>query len=98
MAETAEQKKAEKTPKGKAPKADPKGGSVRPDLATLGGIAMALGGIVGGLILEKGSIQDVAQGTAALIVMGGTLGAVLVTTPLAVFLRACKGLRGVFFD
>jgi chemotaxis protein MotA len=70
----------------------------RPDIATLGGIAVALSGILGGLLLEKGSIQDVAQVTAAMIVIGGTLGAVLVTTPLAVFLRACKGLGSAFLE
>ncbi len=70
----------------------------RPDLSTFGGIALALAGILGGLILEKGSIQDIAQGTAALIVLGGTLGAVMVTTPLAVVLRAFRGLGGVFFE
>jgi chemotaxis protein MotA len=67
-----------------------------PDIATLGGIGVALAGILGGLLLEKGSIQDVAQATAAMIVMGGTLGAVLVTTPLPVFVRACKGLGSAF--
>src|SRR5207342_2112314 len=60
----------------------------RPDLATISGIALAMAGIIGGLILEKGSIQDVAQGTAAMIVLGGTFGAVLVTTPMAHVLRA----------
>jgi chemotaxis protein MotA len=70
----------------------------RPDFATLGGIALALCGILGGLLLEKGSIQDVAQVTAAMIVMGGTLGAVLVTTPLPVFVRAFKGLGNAFLD
>lgn len=59
---------------------------------------MALTGIIGGLLLEKGNIQDVAQGTAAMIVLGGTLGAVLVTTPLPVFLRAVKGLRWAFLE
>ena len=67
------------------------------DIATLGGIAVALLGIIGGLLLENGSIQDVAQATAAMIVLGGTLGAVLVTTPLSVFLRACRGLGSAFF-
>ena len=52
----------------------------RPDLATILGVALALSGIIGGLILEKGKIQDIVQGTAALIVLGGTIGAVLVTT------------------
>ena len=74
----------------------PKSGGTRPDLATFAGIALALAGIVGGLLLEKGSIQDIAQFTAALIVLGGTFGAVLVTTPLAVFLRALKGFASRF--
>jgi len=78
--------------------APPKSAGVRPDLATLGGLALAALGIVGGLLLEKGQIQDVAQGTAALIVLGGTLGAVLVTTPLPVVMRAIRGLRTVFFE
>ena len=76
----------------------PKQPGSRPDIATLAGIAVALLGILGGLLLEKGSIQDVAQATAAMIVLGGTLGAVLVTTPLPVFLRACKGLGNAFFE
>jgi chemotaxis protein MotA len=71
---------------------------LRPDLATLGGIALALLGIVGGLLLEHGSIADIAQTTAAMIVMGGTFGAVLVTTPLPVFLRAFRGLGSAFFE
>jgi chemotaxis protein MotA len=74
------------------------GGSVKPDLASLGGLAMALAGIIGGLLLEKGKIQDVAQGTAAMIVFGGTIGAVLVTTPLPIFLRAVKLLGGIFLE
>jgi chemotaxis protein MotA len=78
--------------------ATPRRPGLRPDIATLGGIAVALAGIVGGLLLEKGSIQDVAQATAAMIVIGGTLGAVLVTTPMPVFVRACKGLGSAFFE
>ena len=70
----------------------------RPDLASLAGIVIALGGIIGGLLLEKGSIQDVAQATAALIVLGGTFGAVLLTTPLPVVKRAFGGLGSVFFE
>jgi chemotaxis protein MotA len=68
----------------------------RPDLSTLAGIALALSGILGGLILEKGSIQDVAQATAAMIVLGGTLGAVMVTTPMPVMLRGVRALGGIF--
>ena len=72
--------------------------STRIDLATVLGIALALSGILGGLILEKGKIQDVVQGTAAMIVLGGTFGAVLVTNPLPVVLRGLGRLRAVFFE
>jgi chemotaxis protein MotA len=70
----------------------------RPDLATLGGLVLALGGIIGGLILEGGSIAQILQGTAAMIVFGGTLGAVMVTTPLGVLKGAAKRLMAVFFE
>jgi len=89
-------KPAPQTPR--AAKASLRKPALRPDLSTLAGIGVALTGIIGGLLLEKGKIQDVAQATAALIVLGGTLGAVLVTTPLPVFLRAVKGLRWAFLE
>jgi len=74
------------------------GASMRPDPATLLGILLAVGGIVGGLLLEKGSIQDIAQYTAALIVLGGTGGAVLVNTPARTLLSALSHLKEVFFE
>jgi len=70
----------------------------RPDWSTLCGICLALAGLIGGLLLERGSIQDVAQITAAMIVLGGTFGAVLVTTPLHVVLRALRRMRDLFID
>jgi chemotaxis protein MotA len=68
------------------------------DKGTILGLVIAVGGIVGGLLLEKGSLADIAQGTAALIVLGGTLGAVLVGTPLTDVIAAAKELKYVFFD
>ena len=76
----------------------PKPARRRPDFSTLAGIGLALGGLIGGLLLEHGSIQDIAQMTAALIVLGGTLGAVLVTTPLHVVWRTFRRLGDVFLD
>jgi chemotaxis protein MotA len=93
MAEATEPKKT--APDKKAP---PTRSGTRPDLATLAGIAIAMAGILGGLLLEDGKIQDVAQATAAMIVMGGTFGAVLVTTPMAIVMRAVSGLRYVFLE
>jgi chemotaxis protein MotA len=92
MAETAESKRPVATREG------PRRAGLRPDFATLAGIALALAGILGGLLLENGRIQDVAQATAAMIVLGGTFGAILVATPLPIVRRAMAGLRFVLFD
>lgn len=72
--------------------------SARLDLASLGGLVLALLGILGGLMIEGGRIKDVAQFTAAMIVLGGTIGAVLVSTPLHVVIGAAKRFIGVFRD
>jgi chemotaxis protein MotA len=85
-------------PEAPKPAAKPKKSVTRPDIATLAGIALALGGILGGLILEKGKLSDVMQATAAMIVLGGTFGAVLITNPLPVVVRAFRGLGAVFFE
>src|SRR3954449_5352822 len=85
--------KAAQTPKPKTKKP-----GMKPDIATVIGIVLALAGILGGLILEKGQIQDIVQGTAAMIVLGGTFGAVLITNPLPVVLRAFGGLGKVFLE
>ncbi len=70
----------------------------KPDVATLTGLALALGGILGGLILEGGTLGEVMQPTAAMIVFGGTIGAVLVATPLRVVAGAVRQLLSVFFE
>jgi chemotaxis protein MotA len=82
----------------KQPKKDKKKGGSRPDLGTIIGLTIGIGGIVVGLMMEGGKIQDVAQVTAGLIVMGGTLGAVMVTNPLSVVIRAAKQAGCLFMD
>ena len=76
------------------------GGGARstPDFATTGGIVLAVGGIVGGLLLEGGKIKDISQFTAALIVLGGTFGAVMVSTPLRVLKGALLRFVHVVLD
>lgn len=68
------------------------------DLATIWGVVIAGTGILGGLLLEGGHIQDIAQMTAAFIVLGGTLGAVMVNTPLPILSGAMRRFRHVIFD
>lgn len=72
--------------------------SGRPDFASIGGLIVAAGGIIGGLVLDGGNVSDIRQVTAAIIVLGGTLGAVMVTSPISSLIRAAKGLKNVFFE
>ena len=68
------------------------------DKASWGGVALGLGGIVGGLLLEGGKLSQVLQPTAAMIVFGGTAGAVLIQFPLPVVLKAVRRLAHVFLQ
>jgi chemotaxis protein MotA len=68
------------------------------DKSTVSGILVALSGIGLGLMLDGGRLTQVLQPTAALIVFGGTLGAVLVQFPLRILLQAAKQLKDVFWD
>lgn len=68
------------------------------DKSTLGGFLVALAGVGLGLVLEGGRLAQVLQPTAALIVLGGTLGAVLVQFPLRIVAEAFSQLKHVFFD
>lgn len=72
--------------------------SSRPDLASILGIVVASVAIVGGLLLEGGALADIAQPTAAVIVLGGTIGAVMVNTPGGILLGAVRSLRTVFSE
>src|SRR5579871_5009317 len=72
--------------------------SSRPDIASIVGVLVAAGGIIGGLVLEGGKVSDVTQVTAAIVVLGGTLGAVMVTSTMDALLGAAKSLKKVFFE
>ena len=68
------------------------------DKSSWGGVLLAVGGILTGLILEGGNVGQILQPTAAMIVFGGTLGAVMVQFPLSVVMLSFKRLVQVFFD
>jgi len=68
------------------------------DKSTFGGIAIALIGIGCGLVLDGGKLAQVIQPTAALIVLGGTLGAVMVQYPLPIIFQAFAQLKEVFLN
>jgi chemotaxis protein MotA len=68
------------------------------DKSSFGGIVLALGGIIAGLLLEGGNLRQVLQPTAAMIVFVGTLGAVMLQFPLPVLLHAVRRLGSVFLN
>ena len=63
---------------------------------TLSGIGIALTGVAVGLYLDGGQVGQMLQPTAALIVFGGTLGAVMVQFPFSVVMQAARQLKEVF--
>src|ERR1700735_146857 len=66
------------------------------DIASIGGIALAILGILAGMMSEGGSIAQITQPTAAMIVFGGTVGAVMLQFPMSIFLAALKAILKVF--
>jgi chemotaxis protein MotA len=67
------------------------------DILSLIGLAMGFGAIVLTMTIDGGNLGALLQLSALIIVGGGTVGAVLLQTPLAVFLRGCGMLLWVFF-
>jgi chemotaxis protein MotA len=67
------------------------------DIGTIAGLLVAGGAILLGLFLEGGQLGQILQPTAALIVFGGTLGAILVQFPLQVVLSAMRSVATIFF-
>lgn len=67
------------------------------DKISFAGLALGLAAIVGGQVLEGGHVSSLVQPTAMLIVLGGTLGAVMLQSPLSVFLAGMRMGSWVFF-
>jgi len=70
----------------------------RYDLLSIAGLPAGLALVVLGHLLAGGHIGSLLQGTAALIVFGGTLGAVLLSVPMRDAREALRSLRHVFVD
>lgn len=66
------------------------------DLISIGGIVLALIAIIGGQLLEGGHLGSLFQLTAFVIVIGGTLGAIMLQNSLTVFLRGMRMAKWVF--
>ncbi|MBS0422934.1 MAG: flagellar motor protein [Proteobacteria bacterium] len=67
------------------------------DLNSVSGILLAFAAIVGGQLLEGGHFSSLIQAAALLIVMGGTVGAVLLQSPVKIFVNGIQMSVWVFF-
>jgi len=66
------------------------------DITSVGGLLFAVAMILVGQALEGGHVGSILQATAAMIVFGGTIGAVAVAFPLPDFVRGLK-MAGMAF-
>lgn len=67
------------------------------DTISIVGLLLGIGAIVSGQMLEGGHVGSLLQPTAFVIVLGGTLGAVLLQSPVRIFVAGVKMGRWVFF-
>lgn len=63
------------------------------DVATIIGLVLGLGAIIGGAALEGLHLNSLIQPTAALIVLGGTFGAAFISFPLHTAIQAVKDIK-----
>src|SRR5579863_5929655 len=60
------------------------------------GIVVVIGAIVGGYLMEHGQILVLVQPAELLIILGASIGTVLIANPKATILKLVKGMKGVF--
>ncbi len=67
------------------------------DILTIVGLLVGVIAIIGGNALEGGHISGLLNAPAAVIVIGGTLGAAMLQTPKLIFINAFQLIRWAFF-
>ena len=67
------------------------------DILSLVGLIIGFGAILGGQFLEGGHVGSLINGPACLIVLGGTVGAVMLQSPIHVFMSSLKMMLWVVF-
>lgn len=68
------------------------------DIASLVGLFIGLFAILGAIFMESGSVTSILQLPSMLVVIGGTMGAVLINFPLENVIDAFKSMRKVFYN
>jgi len=67
------------------------------DILSFIGLIVGIGAILGGQFLEGGQVASLINGPACLIVLGGTVGAVMLQSPHNVFLSSLKMITWVIY-
>lgn len=67
------------------------------DFVSVVGIVLGFAAVLGGQVLEGGNVASLVQLTAFIIVIGGTMGAVLLQHSPKVFFHGVRMLKWVFF-
>lgn len=67
------------------------------DILSLIGIIIGFAAILGGNLMEGGHLESLVNGPAFVIVVGGTLGAALLQTPVTTFFHSLRLLGWVLF-
>lgn len=67
------------------------------DLLSIFGVVLGFGAVLVGQQLEGGHIGSLINGPAILIVVGGSLGAAMLQSPMPVFVRSLSMLRWIIF-
>jgi len=68
------------------------------DILSIGGLILGFGSLLTAFIIEKGNPAKLLQISAAMIVFGGTIAAVLVSFPMSQIKIAVKHIKMVFMD
>ncbi|MEW5976536.1 MAG: flagellar motor protein [Acidobacteriota bacterium] len=67
------------------------------DITSVIGLVLGIGAVVGGALLEGLHMGSISQPTAAIIVLGGTFGATLVSFPPHAVIGALKSFQKILF-
>lgn len=62
------------------------------------GVFLVVSGVVGGIVLDGGSVLQILQPTAAVIILFGVFGAILIQFPLPTVLEAARQVLRTTFD
>jgi len=66
------------------------------DIASVVGLILGIGAVIGGQLLEGGQLSQITQPTAALIVFGGTFGAMFLSFPVQDIKKSFSMIPSVF--